>query len=111
MPTKSYNLRATHDEDLPSIWNMESMRSTWTDERLDDFAAHTDRRFDDLERRMDAGFRRVDEEFREVRTEIRSLAAEVNGRFDALHRTMIRFQGSLIVSFVGLVIAFVLSRG
>lgn len=89
---------------------MELMRATWTDERLDDFATHTDRRFDDLERRMDAGFERVDTDIRAVRTEVKSLGAEVNFRFDALHRTMIRFQASLIASFAGLVVAFVLSQ-
>jgi hypothetical protein len=42
-------------------------RAMWTDERLDDFAAHTSRRFDDLERRMDAGFDRVDRDIRDLR--------------------------------------------
>ena len=36
---------------------MESMRSTWTDSRLDDLAVDTKRRFDRLEGRMDDGFR------------------------------------------------------
>ena len=31
------------------------MRSTWTDSRLDDFAKHTDQRFDAVDRRFDAG--------------------------------------------------------
>ena len=34
------------------------MRSTWTDSRLDDFAANTDRRFDAVDRRFD----KVDDE-------------------------------------------------
>lgn len=46
------------------------MRESWTDERLDDFAAHTDQRFDSLERRMETGF------------------SEMNARFDGLQRTM-----------------------
>jgi hypothetical protein len=43
-------------------------RTMWNDERLDDFAARTDKRFDDLERRMDAGFARVDNDIRDLRT-------------------------------------------
>jgi hypothetical protein len=38
---------------------VEAMRESWTDARLDDFAAHTDQRFDSLERRMEAGFAAV----------------------------------------------------
>jgi len=59
---------------------MKSMRKSWTDSRLDDFAAQTDRRFDavdqrfdDLERRMDAGFNRIDTDIREMRGEIGAL--------------------------------------
>ena len=37
------------------------MRSTWTDSRLDDFAANTDRRFDAVDRRFDEVDRRLDE--------------------------------------------------
>jgi len=75
------------------------MRSTWTDERLDDFAAHTDQRFDAIDKRFD----RVDHEVATLRT-------EMNARFDSLQRTMIQFGGSLIASFAGLVVAFVLSQ-
>ena len=75
------------------------MRSTWTDERLDDFATHTDRRFDAVDKRFD----RVDRELSGLRT-------EMNARFDSLQRTMIQFGGSLLASFVGLVVAFVLSQ-
>lgn len=33
---------------------METMRESWTDARLDDFAAHTDKRFDAVDRRLEA---------------------------------------------------------
>ena len=72
--------------------DMESMRSTWTDSRLDD-----------LNRRVEAGFAKVDQDLRELRT-------EMNSRFDALHHTMIHFGASLIASFAGLVLAFVLTQ-
>src|SRR5262249_3317471 len=79
---------------FPSLRSMESMRSTWTDSRLDDFVVHTDRRFDDLERCMDAGFTRMDDEFRELR-----------GEFGSLQRMIIQVGGTLIAAFVGLMAA------
>jgi hypothetical protein len=71
---------------------METMRKSWTDERLDDFAGETARRFDTLERRMDDGFNRVDAELRAV-----------NARFDALQRTMLQLGGGVIAALIGLI--------
>jgi hypothetical protein len=85
---------------------MEPMRKSWTDARLDDFAAHTDRRFDTvdqrfdavdqrfdtLERRMESGFNRVDAELRGI-----------NARFDALQKTMIQTSALVIVALIGLI--------
>ncbi len=70
------------------------MRATWTDSRLDDFAARTDQRFDDLGWRMDTGFARVDQEFREVRGEI-----------GALQRTIIQVGGAIAAGVVALMAA------
>lgn len=70
------------------------MRSTWTDARLDDFAAHTARRFDDLENRMESGFNRVDQELRAV-----------NVRIDALQRAIIQVGGGMIAAFLALMAA------
>jgi hypothetical protein len=77
---------------------MEAMRSTWTDSRLDD-----------LSRRVDEGFRRVDVDLRGMRGETNSLRIEMNARFDSLQRTLIQFGGGLVASFVGLIVAFVLT--
>ncbi len=73
---------------------METMRESWTDARLDDFAAHTDQRFDSLERRMEAGF------------------TEMSARFDGLQRTLLallRIGGgiiaALVVGFMGVIAA------
>jgi hypothetical protein len=74
---------------------MESMRSTWTDSRLDDFAANTDKRFDAVDRRFDTVDRRfdkVDEDLREIRTGI-----------GALQRTIIGVGGALIAAVMGVI--------
>jgi hypothetical protein len=79
---------------------MEAMRESRTDARLDEFAAHTDRRFDSLERRMDDGFTRVD-------ADLRGLRQETNDRFDALQRTLLQISrgviATLIAGFAGLI--------
>jgi hypothetical protein len=61
---------------------METMRESWTDARLDDFAAHTDQRFDSLERRMEDGFEAL------------------NSRFDALNRTLLQIGGGIIATLI-----------
>jgi hypothetical protein len=69
---------------------METMRESWTDARLDDFAAHTDQRFDSLERRMENGF------------------GQMNARFDALQRVLIQgviaLSGAFIAGFAALIV-------
>ena len=60
---------------------MEAMRNAWTDERLDD-----------LSERVDRGFDRVDADLRAL-----------NGRFDALQRTMVQVGGGVIVALIGLI--------
>lgn len=79
------------------------MRESWTDARLDDFAAHTDKRFDAVERRFDSLERRIEGGFNRVDAELRAL----NGRFDALNRTLLKIGGgvigTLIAGFFGLI--------
>jgi hypothetical protein len=75
---------------------MESMRASWTDSRLDDFANRTDRRFDDLEHRIDVGFARVDHDFRELRSEI-----------GGLQRTILQIGGGMIAAILGLMAAVI----
>jgi hypothetical protein len=63
---------------------MEAMRSTWTDERLDDFKERVDSRFDKLETTVD----------------------RLGGRIDGLQHTMINgfiaIAVGMFASFVGL---------
>jgi hypothetical protein len=68
---------------------MKSMRSTWTDSRLDDLANRTDSRLDDLANRMDAGFARVDGDLRDLR-----------GEMSAMQRTMVQTTVALAVGML-----------
>jgi flagellar capping protein FliD len=89
---------------------MEAMRESWTDQRLDEFAADTGRRFDGIDRRlgkiegrldgvdtrldmmeqsMSEGFSRLDADMRELRTQ----AA-------AFQRTFLQVSGGAFVTFV-----------
>jgi hypothetical protein len=61
---------------------MHLMRESWTDARLDDFAANTDRRFDSLERRIEDGFKAM------------------NSRFDDLNRTLLQVGGGIIATLI-----------
>ena len=78
---------------------METMRESWTDERLDDL----NQRVSDLDHRMEEGFKEMREEFRAVRAEM-----------NALHRTTMQIVISgYILTFVGFAgtIATILSQG
>jgi hypothetical protein len=71
---------------------MEAMRESWTDARLDDFAKHTDRRFDEVDRRFDSLERRMEGGF-----------SDINARFDALQRTLLQLGGGVLVALIGLI--------
>jgi hypothetical protein len=96
---------------------MEAVRSSWTDDRMDDlkgqvveldrrmeqrFAqvdrrfAQVDQRFAQIEKRMDEGFHQVDQRMDEG-------FHELNLRIDALQRTMIMFGASMFAAMLGLV--------
>jgi len=64
------------------------MRKTWTDERLDDFATHTDRRFDEVNKRFD----RVDHEL-----------GRINDRLDGLQRVLLQSHVVMIATLIGLI--------
>jgi hypothetical protein len=72
---------------------METVRSKWTDERLDDFLAE----FHDFRTETRS-------EFVALRAEINarfdSLNARFDSRFDSLNRTMIGIFGSIVVGFL-----------
>jgi hypothetical protein len=90
------------------------MRQSWTDDRLDDFRAETQRRFEEVDRRfdevdrrfdkVDRRFDKVDERFDKVQAEIKDLGREMNARFDSLQRVMLQFSGLLIVTLAGFIV-------
>jgi uncharacterized membrane-anchored protein len=86
---------------------METMRESWTDERMDDLSQRMDRGFDQVRAEMNRGFERADKDmrhgFNQVDEEMRDLRAEMNTRFDALQQTMILAAAGVIASLVGLV--------
>jgi DNA anti-recombination protein RmuC len=91
---------------------MEAVRDSWTDERLDEFGKRVDERFDRVDERfdrvdqqfsrVDRQFDRVNEEFRALRGEMRAGFDRIDGRLDAMQRTMIQFAGAMVVAMVGL---------
>jgi hypothetical protein len=64
------------------------MRATWTDSRLDDFAANVDRRFD-----------KIDSELGEIRVEL-----------GALQRTIIQFAAVLVAAQIGMMATILATR-
>ena len=85
---------------------METMRESWTDARLDDFARNVDRRFDEVDRRfeeVDRRFDDVDRRFDSVERRMENGFAEMNRRFDSLQRTLLLFSGSIVVALIGLI--------
>jgi hypothetical protein len=72
---------------------MESMRSTWTDSRLDDFVLSVDRRFDSVDRRFDRLEGRMEAGF-----------DGLNTRFDSLQRIMMQIGGGIIAALIGVIV-------
>ena len=82
------------------------MRENWTDARLDDFAKHTDRRFDAVDKRFDAVDKRfdaVDKRFESLERRMEGGFREINARFDALQRTLLQLGAGVIVALIGLI--------
>jgi tetrahydromethanopterin S-methyltransferase subunit G len=69
---------------------METMRATWTDDRLDDLS----KKVDDLAQRTDAGFARVE-----------SRIDKLDGRIDAMQRTMIQSSAAMTATIVAALVA------
>lgn len=86
-------------------------RMGWTDERMDDFAKHTDRRFDAVDQRFDAVDRRVESLERRMEDGFNKLdqrIERIEARIDDLHRTMLQLGAgalvTLVVGFAGVIL-------
>ena len=72
---------------------METMRQSWTDDRLDDFRSETQRRFD-----------KVEAEISDLRSETKAGFESLNARFDSLQRVMLQFSGALIAVLIAFIV-------
>jgi hypothetical protein len=63
-------------------------RMGWTDQRMDDFAAHVDRRFDGIDKRLD----------------------RFEDRFDGLQRTLMLTGGGIIATLIAAIVSVLLTQ-
>jgi hypothetical protein len=75
---------------------MESMRATWTDDRLDDFARRTDSHFERVHTEIDDFRVEMRTEFGSVRAEMNAGFAALQGEFAALNRILIQIACGLL---------------
>lgn len=74
-------------------------RMTWTDERMDDFAAHTDRRFDAVDRRFDAVDKRLDSLERRMDDGFNRVNSRIDDLHHTIHRTLVQLGAGMIATF------------
>jgi hypothetical protein len=96
---------------------METVRESWTDERLDDLKEGVG----DLGRRMDAGFAESRMELKHEAASIRKEMKEgfqavdtrfssIDARFDALQRTIIQVGGGMAAAFFAALIGLIATQ-
>jgi DNA anti-recombination protein RmuC len=95
-------------------------RMGWTDERMDDFAKHTDQRFDAVNQRFDAvnqRFDAIDQRFDKFETDVNRRFDSVETRLDrlddrfaALQRTLLIMSGGVIATLIAGVISLVVTQ-
>jgi DNA anti-recombination protein RmuC len=110
---------------------MESMRGTWTDTRLDEFAARVDERFDAVDKRFDAVDTRLgtvekrlgtvekrldgfDYQFGEVRRVLAKVDVdlrEVKSELAANSRSMLQFCGVMVAAQMATVATLIAIHG
>jgi hypothetical protein len=82
-----------------------TMRESWTDERLDDFAKHVDWRFDKFERDVDRRFNKfeqdVDRRFNKVDVELHRINDRLD-KLDLMAQGFIAMTSAILVGFGGM---------
>jgi chromosome segregation ATPase len=78
---------------------MQTMRESWTDERLDDL----NERVSDGFQQVDKRFEQIDKRFERVEDEIKDLRKEMNARFDSMQRSMMQ---AVVALSVGMLAGF-----
>jgi hypothetical protein len=73
-------------------------RMAWTDERMDDFAKHTDQRFDEVDRRLDGVDKRLDRLERRVENGFERVDGRIDGIHQMIHRTMLQLGVGMITT-------------
>jgi DNA anti-recombination protein RmuC len=85
---------------------MQTMRESWTDERLDDLNATVDRGFarvDERFQRVDERFDKVDERFERVNEEFKAVRLEMKEGFEAINGRMVQ---AVVAVCVGMLAGF-----
>ncbi len=85
---------------------METVRESWTDERLDDLKECVS----DLGRRIDAGFAESRIEAASIRREMKEGFQAADARFDALQRTIIQVGGGMAAAFCAALIGLIATQ-
>lgn len=107
---------------------MQTMRESWTDERLDDLNEKVDRGFEQVDRRfeqvdrrfeqidrrferVDERFERVDQRFENVEREFKAVRGEMKEGFDAVNGRIDRLQQTLVQGVIALCVAILACFG
>jgi DNA anti-recombination protein RmuC len=87
-------------------------RETWTDERLDEFKASVNQRFDEVDKRfdqvdkrfeqVDKRFEQVDDRFNRVEAQMKEGFARVDADIRELRQTVERMNMRMTTGFIGL---------
>jgi len=88
-------------------------RMAWTDERMDDFAKHSDQRFDAVDKRFDTVDRRFDKLETDVNRRfdlVESRLGRLDDRFAALQRTLLVMSGGIIATLIAGVVSLVVTQ-
>lgn len=100
---------------------MEAMRQSWTDERLDDFREHVDKRFDQVDQRfdqvdqrfaqVDRRFDQMDQRFERIELELRTQRTEINEGFRSLQRATIQIGAGMLGTLIVVVLTMLGTHG